>query len=515
MSVETTTRLPASRSNYPLLVLKSKSKSKLDAGGFHSALLGLSKPLPTLGKSSSKRKIGENPWEVGPKSVVLKRGKEVWRGGERRMGQFEGLLQYKKRLESYFSVGRRDEEPSGKIDVSVSLSSLSVQSFSPPRFRPYPKFDAIKPVTRGDSQRSSQCSGDFSLLLAPCGDAGRGRFQQNSKKSQSRDAGQKRTASNPLDWPKALHYQQFFLHSSPSPALLMRLPTLTPLSLPRTAHSGLVLAILFDGVLGDLHRACPYDDSPYQLRLRAKATEGLKALQTHFRLVLICSFSRKLCYCVVSNFRACGVRLEACYRLRFPKEDWCRRQFLCYNRLESDLRIGDFAGQIMTLNALRLSQEDLQGPNDTLICTKKGTKWSVNAEFVPVSLPARELPISCWVPDLQSKAVPFDRLAESIMAYFSLCSTDWSSGFTAISANSDLSTAQIGQLFLSQVLPIPTAASFREQVSKSPHSRQRLIWGKQVSPPSFRSRVMLVNPCEYSQPCEVVQEVKWKGLSLW
>lgn len=415
--METTPHLPA-RPNYPLLVLKSTSRHSLKAERFHSALPF--KLLPTVGKAVSKRNCGENVWTVGWKPVVIRQGKEAWRGG-RRTWQFEGLLQYKKRLESYFSMERR------KIDESVSFSSLSVESFSPPRLRPCHKQESNKPLTRGNSQRSS----DFYRLLAPCGNS-RSRLQKNSKKSASGEVGWKRTASTPIDGPRTLHYQQLFLHSSPSPALLQRLPTLIPLFLPSIAHPGLVLVILFDGVLGDLHKACPYDDSPYQLRLRDKAVEGLKALQTHVRLVLICSFSKKLCHCLVTHFRACGVCLEAGYRLRFPKEDWCRRQFLCYNRLESDLRIDNFAEQMMTLNALRLSQEDLQSPKEALICTKKGSKWCLNAEFVPVSLPARELPISCWVPDLQSQAVPFDRLADSLLTYIPFCSTDWSSGFTTI-----------------------------------------------------------------------------------
>lgn len=515
MSVDTTTRLPAPRSNYPLLSLKHHSNSRLEGGGLSSALLALSKRLPRLGKSVSKRSMGEACGDLGSKSVLIKKGKEAWRGG---MGEFEGLQQYKKRLERYFSVGRNEEEPSiEKLDVSVSLSTLSVQSFSPPppRFRPGYKQTASKSLVKAASRRSSNQSS--ALPAGPYVDLVRSRVLPHSNIMKPKSRGHKMKAASSYPLPSTLLYQQLSLHSSPSPDLLQCLPTLSPISLPLTPRSGLVLVILFDGVLGDLCKVCPYDNSPYQLRLRAKTAEGLKALQVHFRLVLICSLSRKLCHYLIDHFRTCGVRLEACYRLRFPKEDLCRRQFLCYNRLESDLHIDNLGTQALIINALRLSQEDMQSPIDTLICTKRGTKCWVNTEFVPVSIPGKELPISCWVPDIQSRTVPFDSLANVILVHFSIGNTDFSSSFNAISETPILSTSLIHQLFMTQILPSPSAECFREQFSqlqgRSRH--ERLARRKRPSLQSFVSRILLVNPCESAQPCEVIQTVKSRGLNLW
>lgn len=296
----------------------------------------------------------------------------------------------------------------------------------------------------------------------------------------------------------SLHYQQLFLRSAPSMAAAQHLPSLSLLYNNSQDNEKLALAIIFDGVLGDWHKRCLYDNSPYTMRLRKKAVIGLKRLQQRFALVFISRMTRRLCLHILGYFRNYGINFQAAYRITCKANGAERRsrQFLCYERLERDLNLNH--GRILLLTGVNLAHEDLSAD---LLYSKQGSKYYLTAEYLPVAIPVQEgLPLACIIPVLEAqssyKIVDFETIAKVLIDFHNNCSnSDWTSGFRPDNESPDLallSTPVVHQVLMSQVLTQPRADAFNYPPAHTCSLHGRPAWGTGPSIHPFTSKLLLL-----------------------
>lgn len=296
----------------------------------------------------------------------------------------------------------------------------------------------------------------------------------------------------------SLHYQQLFLRTAPSLAMAQHLPSLSLLYNNSQDTEKIALAIVFDGVLGDWHKRCLYDNSPFTLRLRKKAVVGLKRLQQRFALVFISRMTRRLCMHILGYFRNYGIDFQAAYRITCKANGAERRsrQFLCYERLERDLGLNP--ARILILTGINLAHEDLSAD---LLYSKQGSKYSLTAEYLPIAIPAQDgLPLACIIPVLEAqsshKSVDFEYITRVLLDYHTNCSNkDWASGFRPDNESPDLallSTPVVHQVLMSQVLPQPRAEAFNYPPAHTCSLHGRPAWGTGPSIHPFTSKLLLL-----------------------
>lgn len=511
MSTQSPIRLMVNRdskekSSCSLFNLKKLSQSLLDVRALTSSLpREESYQLPLLRPPRS---------EFQPKAVIIKRQRE----------DLDATLPYSrtKPLEDFFPAARKGVEwkhTSQRMKITVSAAEPDT-SFSNAETITFPALSQSFQADRRRSSKSPEKSLTFDHPLTPFseviekqGDAkgaypylAVSRSKPRLSKTLSGPVSPSRckdrtgpvscTCSLRLYLTASLHYQQLFLRAAPSMAVAQYLPSLSLLYNNSKTNDKLVIAIVFDGVLGDWYKRCLYDNSPYMLRLRKKTVSGLKRLQQYFELIFISRMTRRLCLHVLGYFRNYGVEFQAAYRLSCKANGAERRsrQFLCYERLERDL--GLKPTRILILTGVNLAHEDLS--SDSLY-HKQGSKCYLTAEYLPVAIPAQEgIPVACTVPVLEAqpanKIVDFEILTKVLIDYYSNCSGDWASGFRLESESQDLtllSTPAVHQILMSQVLPQPRADAFHYPPAHTCSLHGRPAWGTGPSIHPFTSKLLL------------------------
>lgn len=264
------------------------------------------------------------------------------------------------------------------------------------------------------------------------------------------------------------------------PMLRQSLPQLQCLYHERAAsRTALTLAIVFDGVLGDVWKPCLTDTSPKCLSLRRNAEAGLEQLQIRFHLVLITFLSSKKTYRLLSYFRTQRISFQAAYCL--PKA--APRDVVDYSPVLHDLELA--AQQLLVVTGLDLSFEDLT-TDEGVLFVRAGRKLRLTAKGLPLPGPTAFL-----VPSIRAQeagqVLPFTRVAEAILQLGH--KSDWACSFTC-TTYPHFNTSVAFEVALEHTLPHPTAHFVRKCRDKCPlhHSLKGL-----THPSRHSSPVILLN----------------------
>ena len=493
-------------SSVNLISFKKISESLLDIRTASSSIPPDSYHLP---------KLRINRSEYPSKSVMLKRQ----RGDLDLSLNFPGT----KSIEELFPAARKELEwkrssKSIKITVSTATPEVTVSHIDNPGL---PTISQVKVVRRSSKVNSEKEENQdtlltpFSEVIEKKGDAkgaspylavsqAKPRLSKtlsspvSPSQTRSRAGPVSCTCSLRLYLTASLHYQQLFLRAAPSMAVIEHFPRLSNLYV-NTGDSGkLTVVLVFDGAVGDWHKKCMYDESPYKLRLRKKVIPGLMALQQRFNLVFVSRMNRHLCLHVLGYFRTYNIDFHAAYRIicKSPGPESHSRQFLCYHRLERDLAIP--SREMLVLTGINLAHEDL---SPELLYVKQGTKCYLTADYVPVAIPAQDgLPMTCLVPSIEAqhscKILDFESIASVMIDYSWRCrGLDWTSGFHPEYEQTNfqlISTLSIHQVLMSQLLPQPRADAFLYPPAHTCTLHARPAWGSGPSIHPFTSKVMMV-----------------------
>lgn len=250
----------------------------------------------------------------------------------------------------------------------------------------------------------------------------------------------------------------------------------------KTNGRELTLAIVFDGVLGDIWKPCLTDTSPKCLYLRRNAEAGLDQLQGHFNLVLVTFLSSKKTYRMLSYFRTQHISFQAAYFL--PKD--APRDIVDYSKVITDLELAP--QQLLVVTSLDLSYEDLL-TSDEVLYVRAGRKLRLTAKGLPLPGTTTFLLPSIRAQE-KGNVLPFTRAAEAILKLGQM--RDWTSIFHC-PANSHLtlfSTSVIQEVALERTLPHPSAHFIRKYQEKC-HLHNSLKWLSPASQPC--NQVILFN----------------------
>ena len=279
------------------------------------------------------------------------------------------------------------------------------------------------------------------------------------------------------------------------------LPVLKPIYVDRRQDwKKAVVAIYFEGVLGDYYKRCLTDTSPNSIRLRKHASLGLQWLHQFFTLVFITSLSRSKALRILRHFQSAGISFQAAYRTH-------PTSVVDYSCLFVDLDVT--LQQVLVVTSLDVGYEDLTEVGEECIYVKAGTKVRLMGNAMPVA--AQNSPVTLLVPSLKSQQntnlLPFDQVANCIHTIRKFGT--WQTAFHCLLTHPPLnmcaiSTTIVSEVVLDQTLGTPTADSIRKGSSGICELHKSAVFPE--SAPGFNSALIVLTQSP-GQPsgCDVLE----------
>lgn len=266
-----------------------------------------------------------------------------------------------------------------------------------------------------------------------------------------------------------------------------RLPALRPVYVGRCPGGRPVIAIYFDGVVGDYYKRCLNDTSPKSIRLRKNAELGLQWLQQSVNLVFITEMTRKKALRVLNHFHSAHITFQAAYLVPI------RSQVVDYSSLLCDLQVN--IQQLLVVSSLDVAYEDLKDVSERSIYVKAGVKVKLLGNALPVI--GESSPLTLLIPSLKAQPatelLAFDQVASCIQ-YLRTAPT-WASAFLRLTSHPAanmcaLTTGLVAEAVLERTLKVPRADVVRKGVGRVCGLHKTLVRSETV--PCFSSPLIVL-----------------------